>query len=71
MRGKKIVLILKNTEISGFNQDLEKSGGLTEKSVYREERIQIGRASDKSGAARRKKSNYYSRLSFILLKHRT
>ena len=39
--------MLKNTKISVFNQNLENSGGLTEKSVYREERLQIGRSPDK------------------------
>ena len=35
-REKNIVLKLKNTKISVFNQNLEKSGAMTEKSVHRE-----------------------------------
>ena len=40
MREEEVVLKLKNTKMSVFIQNLEKSGGLTEKSVYyREEKL--------------------------------
>ena len=47
---QQIVLKLKNRKISVFIQNLEKSGGLREKLVYREERPEIGGSPDKSGA---------------------
>ena len=49
-REKKNSFKVKKYKNIGFNQNLKNSGGLTEKSVNREERLKIGRSPDKSGA---------------------